>query len=134
MRFLISASLLVIFISLLLPATATADDWNRATTAIFNNPVRIPGQVLPPGIYVFKLAQIWGDRNVIQIWNADETVLCAQIFGWPDYLRKAPEGSHFVFDEGGKGAPLVLKAWIYRGNSHVQTFNYTKKLQNERRR
>jgi hypothetical protein len=126
MRFLKSA-LLVILISFLLSATATADEWNRATTAIFNNPVRIPGQVLPPGIYVFKLAQTSGDRNVIQIWNAEETALIAQIFGWPDYLRRTPGDSRFIFDEGEKGGPLVLKAWIYRGNTHVQTFNYNRK-------
>src|SRR5262245_36297104 len=49
---------LVVCISLLLLASpSTADDWNRATTAIFNQPVQIPGKVLPPGIYVFKLAE-----------------------------------------------------------------------------
>jgi hypothetical protein len=118
--------LLILTACLLLPPAAGADEWNRATTAIFNHPVEIPGQILPAGIYVFRLADISGERNVVQIWNAEQTVLVATVFAWPDYRRDAPEENQFVFEERKKGAPVRLKAWFYRGNSHVQTFIYRK--------
>jgi hypothetical protein len=117
--------LITVFI-LLLPSTSTADEWNRATTAIFNNPVQIPGQVLPAGIYVFKLAEISGERNVVQIWNADQTVLIASVIGWPDYVREAPAENRFVFEGREKGEPPLLKAWFYRGDTRAQTFTYQK--------
>jgi hypothetical protein len=115
-----------ILIISLMSSPAIANDWNRESTAIFKQPVRIPGQVLTPGIYVFKLADLCGERNVVQIWNADRTLLLATIFGWPDYLRQAPAENRFVLEEGVKGAPAQLKAWFYRGNSHGQTFTYPK--------
>ena len=111
---------------LLAPATLRASEWNRATTAIFNHPVQIPGQVLPAGIYVFKIADISGERNVIQIWNADETVLCATVMGWPEYLRERPSKSSFVFEEREKGQPVALKSWFHEGNSSGETFVYRK--------
>jgi hypothetical protein len=59
-------------------------------------------------------------------WNADQTVLYATLLAWPDYMREAPAENRFVFEEREKGAPALLKAWFYRGNSHVQTFSYPK--------
>jgi hypothetical protein len=119
-------TVLIGLVVLLLPIVASADDWNRATTAIFNQPVQVPGKVLPAGIYIFKLAEISGERNVVQIWNVDETVLVATLMGWPEYLPNAPSENGFVLEEQGKGKPVALKAWMYRGNSHVETFVYPK--------
>jgi hypothetical protein len=124
--FLNLATAILIF-SILSPP-AIADDWSREATAIFKQPVRIPGQVLPPGIYVFKLADLCAERNVVQIWNADRTELLATILGWPDYSREAPTENRFILEEGAKGAPAQLKAWFYRGNGHGQTFTYPKTL------
>jgi hypothetical protein len=113
MRHLFSVSLWVAILTcLFLPSPSSADDWNRETTAIFNQPVRIPGQVLPAGIYVFKLADISGERSVVQIWNADRTVLHATVFGWPDYLRKAPTENRFLFEEREKGAPGTAQSLV----------------------
>ena len=39
---------------------AKADEWNQKTIFTFSGPVEIPGQVLSPGTYVFKLADIDG--------------------------------------------------------------------------
>jgi hypothetical protein len=131
MRYALNAFFwLVVCMSLLLLASpSTADDWNRATTAIFNQPVQIPGKVLPPGIYVFKLADFSGDRHVVQIWNADETLLVATLLGWPDYVREAPNENRFVLEERGRGEPAALKAWFFRGDTSVETFLYDKKLE-----
>jgi len=128
MRHPLSISLWALAVSscLLWTSPSSASDWNRETTAVFNRPVEIPGQILPAGIYVFKLADIPGERSVVQIWNADQTLLLATLLAWPDYIREGPSENRFVLEEREKGAPALLKAWIYRGNSHVQTFTYPK--------
>ena len=108
------------------PSAASADDWNRATTAIFNQPVEIPGQVLPAGIYVFKLADFAG-HNLVQVWNAEGNVLVATLLGWPDYLRESAPENRFVLEQQGPGEPLLLRTWFYRGNSCGQSFLYPKK-------
>src|SRR5262245_55186833 len=91
--------LITMSLALLLVSTEFASDWNRATTAIFNQPVQIPGQILPAGIYIFKIADLSGERNVVQIWNADETVLVATVMGWPEYSRQTLSKNVFVLEE-----------------------------------
>jgi len=120
--------LLIVTIAVLLPQASSADDWNRATTAIFNQPVQVSGHMLPAGIYVFRLAELSGERNVVQIWNADQTVLVATVLGFSDYVREAPADNRFILEEREKGTPIVLKAWFYRGNTQGQTFAYSKTL------
>ncbi|MGI9071033.1 MAG: hypothetical protein ACR2JB_06850 [Bryobacteraceae bacterium] len=41
----------------------------------FSSPVEIPGQVLEAGTYVFKLAHSESDRDLVQVFNKDETHL-----------------------------------------------------------
>jgi len=120
----ITLLIMTILFSFLLSATVFAGDWNRATTAIFNQPVQIPGHVLPAGIYVFKISDVSGDRNVVQIWNADETVLVAMVMGWPEYSRQTPSRNVFVLEEREKGAPPALTSWFHEGNSSGERFVY----------
>lgn len=125
MRLKMVPLIVLVAITAVFTAPAGAGDWNKATTAIFNQPVQIPGQVLPPGIYVFKLAEMT-DRNVVQIWNAEETQLVATLLGWPEYLRTTPQENTFVLERRELGEPAILKSWFHRGNSHGQSFNYPK--------
>jgi len=112
---------------LLSRSTSTADDWNRATTAIFNQPVEIPGMVLEPGIYVFKLPEVTGNHNIVQIWNADQTVLYATVLCWTEYWFEPPRDNVFVFEEREKGAPMALQSWFHRGNPNGEMFIYPKR-------
>ena len=54
--------------AMLIPS-ARADEWNKKTIVTFSGPVEIPGQVLQPGSYVFKLADSQSDRNIVQVFN-----------------------------------------------------------------
>ena len=51
---------------------ARADEWNKKTILTFSGPVQIPGATLPAGSYVFKLADIPGNRHVVQVFDKDE--------------------------------------------------------------
>lgn len=63
--------LLCLATSTLLPS-AKADDSNKETIVTLNSSVRVPGKVLAPGTYVFKLLDSSSDRNVVLIYNQNE--------------------------------------------------------------
>jgi hypothetical protein len=60
-------------------ASVRADEWDKKTVVTFGDSVEIPGQVLPAGTYVFRLADSASDRHIVQIWNADQTQILATI-------------------------------------------------------
>src|ERR1700678_949848 len=69
---------------------ALADEWNQKTIFAFSGPVEIPGQVLPAGPYVFKLADSSSDRNIVQVFGKDEKHLYGTFLAIPDdHLRPA---------------------------------------------
>jgi hypothetical protein len=94
--------------------------------------VQVPGHVLPPGVYVFKLADVSGERNVVQIWNSDQTVLYATVMGYPEYLTDVPNENRFTLERRERNAPKMLKFWFQAGNPVGERFVYPKLARNER--
>lgn len=110
--------------ALLAVPRAQADEWNKMTDVTFNEPVEIPGMVLSPGKYVFKLMDSESDRNIVQIFSADQKHLYATILAIPD-LRLHPTGKTVItFEERAKGSPEAIKAWFYPGDEYGQEFVY----------
>jgi hypothetical protein len=105
---------------------AKADEYNQKTTVSFSEPVEIPGRVLPAGTYVFQLLDSQSDRNIVQIFNKNQTHLYATILAIPD-MRLRPTGKTVVtFEERAAGAPEAVKAWFYPGDAYGQEFVYPK--------
>ena len=63
----------IIAFTLFFELAAHADDWDQNTTITFSEPIQIPGQVLPAGTYVFRLADPDSAQNIVQIFNSDRT-------------------------------------------------------------
>ena len=109
-----------------------ADDWNKKTTITFSAPVEIPGVhlkgwgVLPAGTYVFKLLDSKSDRHIVQIFNADESVIYATILAIPNYRLKATDKTVVTFNEGIEGRPEASRAWFYPGRNWGEEFVYPK--------
>jgi hypothetical protein len=103
---------------------ARADEWNRKTVVTFNEPVEIPGQVLLPGTYVFKLLDSQSDRDIVQVFNKDETHLYATILAIPDYRMRPPNKPIIKFEERTASSPEAIKAWFYPGDNYGQEFVY----------
>jgi hypothetical protein len=109
-----------------------ADDWNKKTTITFSAPVEIPGVhlkgwgVLPAGTYVFKLLDSKSDRHVVQIFNADETVIYATILAIPNYRLTPTDKTVVTFNEGIEGRPEAIRAWFYPGRNWGEEFVYPK--------
>jgi hypothetical protein len=103
---------------------AKADEWNKKTFVTFNEPVEIPGRVLTPGTYVFKLLDSQADRDIVQIFNKDESQLYATILAIPDY-RLTPTGKTVIkFEERKSDTPEAIRAWFYPGNRYGFEFVY----------
>jgi len=105
---------------------ARADQWDRKTIVTFSDSVEVPGQVLPAGTYVFRLADSPTDRHIVQIWNADETQILATTMAIPNTRFERPDKSIFEFEERAGNSPMALKVWFYSGDSTGQEFIYSR--------
>lgn len=111
----------------MLPGTAQADAYNKRTTATFSAPVEIPGvgaQVLPAGTYVFRLLDSLVNRNIVQIFNEDETHLYATILAIPNRRLNSTDETVMTFAERAAGEPQAIRAWFYPGFTSGQEFVY----------
>ena len=108
------------------PQRAAADEWDQKTTFTFSGPVEIPGQVLTAGTYVFRLADSQSDRNIVQVYNKDESHLYGTFLTIPDQ-RMRPAGKAIItFDERPVGSPEAVRAWFYPGELYGHDFVYPK--------
>ena len=105
---------------------ARADEWDKKTVLTFSQPVEIPGQVLPAGTYMFRLADSTGDRHIVQILNADGSQMIATVMAIPDYRLTSTDQTVIKFNEVPAGAPEAIRAWFYPGNRIGQEFVYPK--------
>jgi hypothetical protein len=114
---------------MMLSGTASAQPWNKKTTVTFSAPVEIPGvgaQVLPAGTYVFRLLDSLSDRNIVQVFNKDESHVYATILAIPNYRLRATDKTVMTFAERAAGDPQAIRAWFYPGDNWGQEFVYPK--------
>jgi hypothetical protein len=117
-------------VALVFAANVQADTFNKKTIITFSEPFEVPGvdaQILPAGTYVFKVLESFGDRNIVQIFNADETHIFTTILAINNYRLKPTEKTVLTFKERGEGQPEAIKAWFYPDNAFGQEFVYSKK-------
>ena len=108
----------------LMSVRAHAGEWDQKTVFTFSEPIEIPGQVLEAGTYVFKVADSGSDRNIVQVFNEDETHLYGTFLTVPDY-RRQPSGKTIVnFEERAAGDPKAVRAWFYPGDNYGHDFVY----------
>jgi len=110
---------------------AKAGQWDKMTTVTFNAPVELPGIVLPAGTYVFKLADVPGERHVVQVFNVEETHIYTTILAIPNYRLTPTSETVMRFAERPRGAPEAIRAWFYPADSFGQEFVYPKKRATE---
>jgi len=97
--------------------SATAGEFDKLTVFTFNAPVEVPGNIiLPPGTYVFRLADSLADRNVVQIFDEQQSTIYATILTI-SVERPEPTYKTIVeFYETDGGPQNALKAWFYPGD------------------
>jgi hypothetical protein len=109
---------------LLVPLTAKADEWNKETILTFNKPVEVPGMVLGPGSYDFKLLDSSSDRNIVEISSADGSHVYENVLAIPAYRLDTSDKTVVTFEERAKGAPDAIAMWFYPGDNSGEEFVY----------
>jgi hypothetical protein len=112
-----------------LATPAAADEWDKLTTFQFNQPVEVPGQVLMPGTYVFKLADLQADRDVVQIFREDHRGMdhiITTVMAIPAYRVNTPDRTILTFEERRSNAPEAVNKWFYPGDNYGFEFVYPK--------
>jgi hypothetical protein len=104
---------------------AVADAWDKATKVTINSPVEVPGAILQPGTYVFKVLPNT-NGNIVQIWNADQTKLITTALTEPDYRLRPADKPIITFDENPANPVPAVKAWFYPGEQMGRVFVYPK--------
>jgi hypothetical protein len=129
------ATILFLLAFLVALPTARADQSDQATKVTFNQPVQIPGRVLPvvlpAGTYVFVLSDEATQRFLVRIFNADRTMLYATVFTANAERSAATDSTVFGFAEGGSARPQAIVTWFYPGETTGHEFLYPKQVEKE---
>lgn len=121
---------LVLAFSLFFELAAHANEANQETIFTFNEPVQIPGAVLPAGTHRFQLLDADSQQHIVQIFNADRTVLFATV-QTVSAERLEPTGDTTITSaEPEAGGLNVLVKWFYPGRLIGHEFVYPKQVEN----
>ena len=104
----IAVGLIIAFAVFFELAAPSADESDQATTITFSEPIQIPGQVLPAGSYLFKLIDSDTDRNIVQVFNTDRTVLYATLPTIATDRQEPAEDTMLTLARPEAGGPSVL--------------------------
>ena len=108
---------------------AKADEWNKETRMQTNVPLQIPGRVLEPGTYIFRLSDGFSNRNVVQVFSEDangKETFVTTLLAVSAYRQITPEEPIFNMDERPAGSPEAIKSWFYPGDNTGWEFVYSK--------
>jgi hypothetical protein len=100
-----------------------ADESDKKTIVTVNEPIQVPGKVLPAGTYVFKLLDS-NNRTLVAIYDADEMHLITTVQGISDVRTETPDKAILQLEERPSGQPQALKAWFYPGDNTGVEFVY----------
>jgi hypothetical protein len=120
---------MIIAFALLFELAAHADQPDQATKITFTQPIQVPGQILPAGTYLFKLA---GDGlDIVQIFSSDRTHLYATLSTIPTENPQETGDTTIALAEQGAGKPDLLLKWFYPGDQTGHEFVYSNPLEKE---
>jgi hypothetical protein len=106
-------------------SSAWANEFDKLTIFTFSEPVELPGDVvLSSGTYIFKLLDISGNRNVVQILDQKQTQVYATILTVPTERSRPTDNTVVEFYETADGPQNALKAWFYPDETSGQEFVY----------
>ena len=100
-----------------------ADESDKKTIVTVNQPVQVPGKVLPVGTYVFKLLDS-NDPTLVGVFNEDGSHLITRVQGIPGVRTETPDKAILQLEERPSGQPEALKAWFYPGDNFGVEFVY----------
>jgi hypothetical protein len=111
-------------LALMTASTARAQPVDKRTFFTFSGPVEVPGVALPPGKYLFRIADTGG--KVVQVLSADGKTPYAMFFSLPAERVTPASEPEVRFIETPPGTPPAIKTWWYPGETTGREFIYPK--------
>jgi hypothetical protein len=105
---------------------ANADEWNKKTYITISQSIEVPGAILPPGRYVFKLLDSQSNRHIVQVMNDRENHVYCTNLAIPKERMEPADKTILTFYEMPGGGPEPVRAWFYPGDLIGQEFVYPK--------
>ena len=118
---------LILTFTIMLPVVH-ADDWNQATRFTFNQPVQVPGHILPAGTYFFQL--VGDNHHLVQIFNQDRTTVAILYSVSRERYGRHTEAAITLANRGGT-QPQAIVAWFFVGETEGHEFLYPKQEEQE---
>jgi hypothetical protein len=109
------AYVVVLVSSLAVAHHASAQPEDRRVFFTFNSPVELPGVALPPGRYMFRIADPDRAGRVVQVLSADGKKVFGTFFAVPAARNDVPSMPEVRFMETAAGAPPAVKTWWFPG-------------------
>jgi hypothetical protein len=111
----------------------TVEAQQRRTKVRFSAPIEIPNpsaptgvMVLPPGEYMFALADTGTSHHVVRVTDPTGQKVHSMVLTMPDYRLNATSKTVMYLGERPAGQPLAIKSWFYPGNNTGERFIYPK--------
>jgi hypothetical protein len=111
---------------LLMTGAANADAWNKKTIVTISQSIEVPGAVLAPGKYVFKLVNSDSNRHIVQIMNERENHVYATNLAFAKQRMEPADKTVLTFYEMPGGGPEPIRSWFYPGDTIGQEFAYSR--------
>lgn len=125
-----AGTLLSVFLALiLLTPGARASEANQMTQLTFNQPIQIPGRVLPAGTYWFTVPDRTEDHDIVHVYNADRSEVLATLLTRPTTRTITTNNTELTLAEQSQGAPYALLTWFYSGRTTGHDFIYRNQTQ-----
>jgi hypothetical protein len=126
---LLSAVFSVVLACAILPSLARASEQDQLTKVTFDQPVEIPGQVLPAGTYWFLRDR--DNIDVVRVYSPDWKTLYATELSVSAEVLEPVGDTTFTFAERESPRPAALVKWFYPGETIGHEFLYRKQEQRE---
>jgi hypothetical protein len=114
---------------ILLTPAARASENNQMTQLTFNQPVRIPGAVLPAGTYWFAVPDRIEEHDTVIVYNADRSDVLAVMETRPTTRPTATDDTELTLAQQSKGTPDALVSWFYPDRTTGHDFIYPNQMQ-----
>jgi hypothetical protein len=123
LRFVIRIACAVLLVAFM-ATSAAAQVPDKRTLFTFSGPVAIPGKTLPPGQYLFRLADPMTGGKVIEVRSVDGRIPYGYFFSILAIRPDVAAQPEIRFMETAKGMPPAITSWWYPGTRIGYEFVY----------
>lgn len=99
--------------------------FNEPMQLTFNQPIRIPGKVLPAGTY-YLVMQDTATGNTVSVLDANQRVVSTLETADASTVNYWPDGALVTVAQGAPGEPDALVSWFFPGFNLGHQFIYPK--------